>query len=70
MLSYVLNPGAVILGFCIYSYLIPESPFPSFLSSQPVLYFAFIVGIALMGFNLYRVFVLSKRLKVLKSANT
>jgi len=68
VLCYVFNPGAVVIGLCAYSYVMPDDAFPSILASRPQLYAWFLVGLLLMAASFWRVFVLANKVKLIKNA--
>lgn len=68
--SFGFNPGAFILGFCAYSYASPRRAFPSFLELSYALYFCTALGVALLVIGGWRVNMLAKQLKYIKSDKT
>ncbi len=61
--SFVLNPGAVLLGLCMYSLVLPGSAFPSFLGNTTVNYIFIALAVLLLIGTGWRVNELAKRKK-------
>ena len=59
--SFVLNPGAIILGLCMYSLALPESAIPRFLGNATVNYILIVLAVLLLLGTGWRVHGLSKR---------
>lgn len=62
LLSYVLNPGAIIFGLALFSIMLPSSGVFNFISThQYTNYIAIAIGAVLMGINFFYVSKLGKQ---------